>query len=161
VARIDVEKREKALILRASGLSYARIGKELGISTARAAKVVAAELQRLLAARGDVGEAARELELSRLDSLLAAVWPKAQAGDLDAWDRCLAAILARTRLLGISKTGGKAASGPSVVVQIVERTLEDARKAVAVVSDTPATLPPPNAADTTPGGPRADRGGRP
>jgi hypothetical protein len=150
MARIDVEKRERALTLRAAGLGYARIGKELGCSTARAAKIVGLALKDLLAAKGDTGECARELELARLDSLLLAVWPAAQKGDLDAWDRALAAITVRARLQGIgSKAGGKA-SAPSVVVQIVERTLEDARKTVTVVEQ-PATLPLPAVADAPAG----------
>jgi hypothetical protein len=171
-----VERREKALQLRAAGWGYAKIGRELGVTTSRAAKMVQQELQRLLAARGDVGEAARELELSRLDSLLTAVWPAATAGDLPSWDRALACVLARCRVQGIgSKTGGKA-SAPAVIVQIVEKTIEDARKTVTVLDQPanaalPAALPSPasaegdgqaegrlgdlDAANEVPGGPEA------
>ena len=142
MARIDVQKREDALTLRASGKTYAQIGKALGCSTSRAARIVAKELQRLMASRGDVGEAARELEMRRLDSLLAAVWDKGQDGDLDAWDRCLACIMSRARLMGMGAAGGKKGSAPSVVVQIIERELDDARRSVQVIET--SALPAPD-----------------
>jgi hypothetical protein len=128
---MDVEKRQKALELRASGWTYAKIGKELKTSTARAAKVVAVELDRLSRMTADGMDQKRQLEQLRLDALLEKWWPRAME-DEAALEKVLAIVGLRARLLGLGRAGGKGTGQPGVTVVITERTL-DAPKQVTVL----------------------------
>lgn len=88
--------------LRASGLSYQAIADLLAISRQAAWAHVQAGLAELAdEARAEAAEL-RAFELSRIDSLLSAVWEPALDGDLGAWDRALRAIEARCRVLGLA-----------------------------------------------------------
>lgn len=81
-----------------AGCTYAQIAEELGYSNSGGAwKLVNRALKAAEAA--DV-EDHRALEISRLDSLQAALWDQALAGDLKAVGEVLKIVQARSRLLG-------------------------------------------------------------
>ncbi len=97
--RVTARQREaRALQLRQAGLTYAQIGRHLGVCESRAWRIVQRALRRVVA--DPLGEL-RQLENLRLDSLLMAVWPKAMAGQLEAVDRVLSIMARRARLLGL------------------------------------------------------------
>lgn len=95
------KSREQALDLRRSGLSYQRIGEEMGISMARAHQLVAKAMEETHRAIAAGADALRAEEISRLDGMLAALWPKAKNGDVAAVDRVLKISERKAKLLGI------------------------------------------------------------
>lgn len=83
------ERRRRALQLRLAGATYDQIAQQLEYSGKASAWRAVKEA---LAAGSDLGDRRREeidLELTRLDRLLVALWPKAQQGDVQAIDRVL------------------------------------------------------------------------
>lgn len=62
---------------------------------------VQAELRRLREQNQELAEDVRDLEVQRLDALLAVAWPKAMNGDLFAFDRVLKVSESRRRLFGL------------------------------------------------------------
>ena len=106
------ERRVKALELRKAGLSYAAIGKTLGVSDAQAYDDVKRILSEMLKERAEDIEHVRQMEVERVDALIAAVWARARGGrkhedgsveppDLQAMDRVLKLMDRRARLLGL------------------------------------------------------------
>lgn len=95
------KSREQALDLRRSGLSYQRIGDAMGISMARAHQLVAKAMEETHRAIAAGADALRAEEVSRLDGMLLALWPKAAGGDVTAVDRVLKIGERRAKLLGI------------------------------------------------------------
>jgi hypothetical protein len=92
---------EQALALRRAGHSFERIGRKIGISTSRAHALVQIGLAT---ARDQITASVDELrteELSRLDGMLAKLYPKAEKGDIYAADRVLKIGERRARLLGL------------------------------------------------------------
>lgn len=71
-----VAQRARAVALREAGLPYARIGEQLGISRQAAYKHVQRALSDLTKRTAEGAERVRQLELRRLDALLAANWAK-------------------------------------------------------------------------------------
>jgi hypothetical protein len=103
----------EALELRLAGLSYAEIGRRMGVSPQRAFTLVSEELARINAKRAEAAAEVTRIELERLDRLLAAVWPQAESGELPAVDRVLQIMQRRARLLGIDLADrAPAAVGP-------------------------------------------------
>jgi hypothetical protein len=98
---LRAERAGRALELRKAGLTFRQIGAEMGVTEQRAHQIVTQELARLNARRAEDAEAVTRLEVERLDALLATVWPKALEGDLPAFDRVLAVLARRAKLLGI------------------------------------------------------------
>jgi hypothetical protein len=97
----SLELQEKALSLRRSGYSHAGIGNQLGISKTQAHRLVTNGLD---VARAQITASADELrseELSRLDGMLAKIYPMAESGDFAAIDRVLKIGERRARLLGL------------------------------------------------------------
>lgn len=94
-----VDRQRQALQLRAAGLSYRAIADQLGYAGPSGA------FKAVISALDDtVREPAREvrvLELERLDRLLAGVWEKATAGDIQAVAAALRVMERRARLLGL------------------------------------------------------------
>ncbi len=95
------ERVEEILNLRVAGLSLSAIGKSLDppISPQRTHQIIG----EALASRQREGvDALVELELSRLDALQNAVWPKAISGDVLAVGACLRISERRSLLLGLN-----------------------------------------------------------
>lgn len=93
------QKRKKALDLRRAGWSYDDIAEEIGYankgSAHRAVKQGIADITRESATE------LLELELSRLDDLMAGAYENARNGDLFAIDRVLKIIDQRAKFLGL------------------------------------------------------------
>lgn len=68
---VTLPRQIEALELRKVGFSYRAIGEQLGISHEQAHRDVSNELERLAKLRTDKAEELRELELERLDVILA------------------------------------------------------------------------------------------
>lgn len=97
MSRITPEETDRALELRRAGVAWPKVAAAVGHSE----RVVRAAVARRLK-RGNLDEA---LEADRLDRLLAAVWPQAARGDLQAVDRALKIAEQRQRLLDPSPSG--------------------------------------------------------
>lgn len=93
-----LERDLQALKLRHAGATYDEIGQTLGIDRSMAHRAVARAIKDAL---GEPARAVVDLEVSRLDRLLMAVWPEAMDGNLAAIDRVLAISTRRARLLGL------------------------------------------------------------
>ena len=92
-----------ALRLRASGLTYEAIGDELGVCQQTANRYVLEALAKLRAEAGEAAQEVRELESMRLDRLLNAVWPQAEAGDIKAIETVLKLMERRAKLRGLDQ----------------------------------------------------------
>ncbi len=117
------ERRKMALALRIQGGSYRQIAENLkawaasgaegsvgfpkGYSEGLAYRDVMDELKKLNAAKAEVAEEVRRLELERLDALFAVYWPKAGKGDYAALDRILEIMAARARYLNLYQGGSR------------------------------------------------------
>lgn len=93
----------KAHQLRVSGMSWTDIAPLTGYSSAKSAEV---EVRRYLGRAAEMLSAeerahALDLEMTRLDALLNAIWDQAMDGDVKAVDSCLRVISTRSRLLGL------------------------------------------------------------
>jgi hypothetical protein len=99
IAAVDIS--DKAVQLRREGRSCAEIGKQLGCSQSTAWEAIN---RWLVAKRADIKEAAddvREMELARMDEMMAGIYPTALQGDMQAIDRVLRIMERRAKLLGI------------------------------------------------------------
>lgn len=97
--QLAVERAVRALELRKAGFSYPAIAAELGYrSNSGAVMAVQRALRRMLQEPAD---AVRTMELSRLDTLQAALWPRCLEGDGNAVDRVLRIMVRRADLLGL------------------------------------------------------------
>ena len=94
-------QRRRALELRAAGKPYHEIAEALGISDSRAIHYVAEALERLQGEEVRHADAARHLELARLDAMFAAHWDDALAGNVRATETCLKIMDRRARYLGL------------------------------------------------------------
>ncbi len=96
-----LKHQELALELRRAGHSYDAIGRKIGLSRSRAHALVQLGMeearQQIVASADDL----RAEELSRLDGMLAKIYPKAGKGDVAAIDRVLKIGERRARLLGL------------------------------------------------------------
>lgn len=113
------EKRRYALELRIAGADYDQIAKLVGWrSKSSAWEAVDRALREL---EKESAEQVRELELARLDKLLARWWPRALERDKDAVDRVLAIQRQRLRLLpGLEAPSKTEHTGPSGAPLTVE-----------------------------------------
>ena len=92
------ENASLALKLRIQGFTYREIGERLGLTLARAHQIVTREFDLAAKELKETREAARQVELERLDAMLRGIWPKASRGNLDAIDRALRIAQRRARL---------------------------------------------------------------
>jgi hypothetical protein len=94
------DKQLAALNLRRAGMGYEEIARRTGYRNASGAwHSVKAALDRMLR---EPAEDVRQLEVARLDALLAAIWNRAITGDDgDALDRVLKISKRRSELLGL------------------------------------------------------------
>ena len=126
----------KAVELRSLRFTYARIGRELGITEEGARRAVIRGLKDTSSPIEETVEEALSLELMRLDSMLLMCWPAAMRGDLKAVDRVLRIEEQRARLLGLYRRSRRLEDGacltPSGVQglngQIVELLFELIRR---------------------------------
>jgi hypothetical protein len=96
-----LDRQVKALELRRMGKGYVEIAATLGIGKSQAHRLVQAGLAD---ARAQIDAEASELkaeELSRLDAMLAGLWPDARKGQQGAVDRVLKIMERRSKLLGL------------------------------------------------------------
>lgn len=104
-----VAQRARAVALREAGLTYARIGEQLGISRQTAYKHVQRALADLTKRTAEGADRVRQPELRRLDALLAANWAK--RGEV-AHARVILSISARrARLEGLDAPERQEISG--------------------------------------------------
>lgn len=95
------QRRERALELRKAGKSYSEIAADLGVTKQGVGKMLKRELTLLAESTQGMAAQYRQLELVRLDKLLAGIWDKAAGGDESAIDRALRIIAQRSKLLGL------------------------------------------------------------
>lgn len=94
-----MERQKQALRLRQAGVSYPDIAEALGYKhPSGAAKAVSSALKKTLREPADE---LRQLELTRLDTMLFAIWPYVRAGNAEFIDRALKIMDARAKLLGL------------------------------------------------------------
>jgi len=92
------ERKRNALELRLAGASYRDIAQALNCSVGTATNDCKEALAEIPMQQADE---MRTVELSRLDRLQRAVWPKAVKGDLQAVDRAIKIIDRRAKLFGL------------------------------------------------------------
>ena len=94
-----VQRQKQALELRIAGYGYEAIADKLGYkSTAGAYDAIKSALKRTLQEPAD---AVRELELKRLDAMMAGIWVSVRNGNLQAIDRALKIMARRAEYLGL------------------------------------------------------------
>jgi hypothetical protein len=94
---------QRALELRASGITYAKIGQAMNISAYKAYKYVTEGMNALNDILASETKKLRALELHRLDSLIASIWPSAMEGNNAAIETCRKLIETRSKVSGISR----------------------------------------------------------
>ena len=95
------ELKKTAYKLRITGLSYRRIGDQLGISHVTAFVWVKETLEALRKECKELAETYRDMELERLDEAQTAIYNKVLKGDVAAIDRLLKIQERRSKLLGL------------------------------------------------------------
>lgn len=96
-----LKHQEQALALRRSGMAYSAIAAKLGLSKSRAHALVQLGLEDAREQVAAHSDQLRSEEVSRLDGMLAKIYPKAARGDLQAIDRVLKISERRSRLFGL------------------------------------------------------------
>jgi hypothetical protein len=109
---VALEKGVAALALRRAGLGFREIGEQLGVPTSTAYDAVMGALRDAIEHRREAAEEVRQLEIERLDALLAAIWPKAGDGRLPQLDRVIRIMERRARLLGLDAPTRQEWAGP-------------------------------------------------
>lgn len=92
------ERRLEALQMRRAGHTYAEIGEALGVNPSRAHAIVQTTLRNMLREPADD---VRQMEDTRLDSMLRALWGRIEHGDVAAISAALRIMERRARLLGL------------------------------------------------------------
>ena len=96
------QRQRLALERRLAGETYQQIADALGYkSKCGAYKAVEGALREVTR---EPAEAVRELELQRLDAMLATLWPLMQKGDIQALAGCLKISERRAKLLGLDRS---------------------------------------------------------
>lgn len=129
-----LKHQERALALRRASHSYAQIAQKLGLSKSRAHKLVQIGLEDARAQNAAAADDLRAVELSRLDGILAKVYPKATAGDLQAVDRVLKIGERRAKLLGLEAPVRIQASGvDGKPIEIASTSIDPSRLTTEVL----------------------------
>jgi hypothetical protein len=139
------ERRTLAVQLRVEGKTFRQIGAAMGFSEQRAHFIVTEELQRLNRERSEAASELQQLESQRLDALHAAVWEKAQAGDLDAINAVVKLMNRRAKLLGIDAMPRFDVNLSGALPPVIEEVVPDAAAATATpcpADEEPKCLPP-------------------
>jgi hypothetical protein len=135
IKRADLQA--QALELRRMGKGFEEIAQLIGVGKSQAHRYVVAGLA---AARAQIVASADELkaeEISRLDGMLTALWPKARKGEVAAVDRVLKIGERRAKLLGIEapvriETTGKDGAPIAVTSSV---TLDPAKLSTATLRE--------------------------
>lgn len=96
-----VARAAQMLELRKAGMTYDRIGEALGVSKQAVHKSVTKALREITSKAAESAEEIRNLELIRLDAMLAGLWAQAARGNLGAIDRALKIAERRAKITGI------------------------------------------------------------
>jgi len=99
----QILREERALNLRVAGFSLQQIVDQIPHFSYPSDAHRAIRNAYARSAPAHVVEAAREVELTRLDQMTRAIWPAVLRGDLLAMDRALKIMNHRMRLLGLNK----------------------------------------------------------
>lgn len=99
-----------------SGMTFAAIGAELGVTYQAVQQAVTRSLEITKADISEKADELRAMEAEKLDALSAVLWPKVLAGDLRATDRWLRAREAYRRLNGLDLRPEMDQQVPQVVV---------------------------------------------
>ena len=93
------EKQKQALALALAGVDYQTIAEKVGYNSRQAAwKAVKSALNKTIKA---AAEDVKQMQISRLDTMLKAIWASVVAGNLGVIDRALRLEERRARLLGL------------------------------------------------------------
>jgi len=106
------ENRLKALQLRKAGLSYEVIGRQLHCTKQNAYRLVKSALESTRKQCSEETENLRQLEVERLDAMLASLWTPASRGDHASIDRVVKLMERRARLLGLDAPAKVAPTSP-------------------------------------------------
>jgi hypothetical protein len=98
---VKKERRLQAISMRKRGLTYAEIGREMGVSRQAAYSYVEREFTSMLKEGNIVAEKALSLTLSRFDELLKVYYEEAVKGNRESLNSALAIIDRQVKLLGI------------------------------------------------------------
>lgn len=125
-------RRAEALKMRIAGMGYAAIGKQLGVSTTAAYKLVQKAIEEIKERQAEDAEHLRRLEIERLDAAQSAIWPKVEKGDLMAIDRLIRILQRRSAYYGLDAPQKQELSGADGgPVRIVAVDYESAIAAIA------------------------------
>jgi hypothetical protein len=99
------QKRRTALELRAAGLSYEQIAEQMTsmgmkMSERGVQSLITRTLDKMVQVDQKNADQVRQLELARLDQLMAILWPKVRSGDIKAIKEYRGCIDQRARLIG-------------------------------------------------------------
>lgn len=121
-------RREKALELRAKGMSIRAIADKLGVSKSQVQRDIEKELQAAAERRKKIAGLIIDLELAKLDALEKKAWEHITDGELSAIDRVLRSMERRAKLLGLDKTGEAGDTGSlGDLVAVLEQMREAQR----------------------------------
>lgn len=96
-----LERRTKAIEMRARGKSYHEIAKELGVSAKRASEYVWDAIRARQAEQSESVKHHAMLAEMRLNKLVSSLWDKAMAGDIDTVNALIRCEERRAKLLGL------------------------------------------------------------
>lgn len=118
-----VDRQRQALELKKAGVDYRTIASRLGYGGPSGAhKAVMTALKALVQ---EPAEALRTLELSRIDTMLLGVWPRARSGDDAAIATVLRLMERRARLLGLDAPQKRELTGSIELRTYAERVAAD------------------------------------
>ena len=95
------KRQEEALKLRIEGKTYREIGTALGVHRTTAIRLVSSALASVGLEIASNREELRNLQAARLESLVAALWPKVQSGDVKAVNVMVNVLNRYARLFGL------------------------------------------------------------
>jgi len=96
-----VPKDEQAYLMRVSGYRVDQIAETLGLSITEANDLILQVGERKAAVSAETLRISTQLEIDRIDALLKALWPAAEAGDLATVDRVQRLMERRAKMLGL------------------------------------------------------------
>lgn len=101
----EERRRRDDLVLRLflAGASYRQIARRVGLRSPQSVgNIIRRELRSGAGTGTPVTEVGRAVFMERLEALLAAVWPRAMAGDPEAGEECLQLLSQQARFYGLT-----------------------------------------------------------
>lgn len=115
-ATVVAERRAKAVQMRIAGVSPTIIAETLGYaSSAAAVKDITRAMQKAAKAEQLASEQLLQIEIDRLDRLMAGIWSKALQGDVKAVEQAEKIITRRCNLLGLDLLNRNGSENSDVV----------------------------------------------